>query len=376
MVKTFVNEQYQGAQTKRYIRIALERLDSETKRAQEAESRALELADRFRAVNEARVQAQTDLVRANEELRLWKTQYENAQNELRKGQQMLRDVESQRDDAEASAAEARSVARKIREKHLVLLAREEGRKQGYEEGLKRAREEMRAAGYRPSHSSSNRSIRPPPVMEEVIDEVDEDIPDSIGPDLPIDDRDVDTLDRLPLHDFPEVQAPTSRGRKAPGSRFREHGISPATTNASLYPQGGPVPVAVPVAPPQADPPIPMEMPTAIHPIPIHDVPHIAHPETPVPPDGWIPHIDENSHIALPPPHELDRPPPSPMSPTLPLPIPPPPEVIRVGLAQTSDPVMRDYAYHGKGRSSPRSIAESIPSTTISQFDLVNSSSYT
>ena len=41
MVKTFVNEQYQGAQTKRYIRIALERLDSETKRAQEAESRAL-----------------------------------------------------------------------------------------------------------------------------------------------------------------------------------------------------------------------------------------------------------------------------------------------------------------------------------------------
>ena len=111
MVKTFVNEQYQGAQTKRYIRIALERLDSETKRAQEAESRALELADRFRAVNEARVQAQTDLVRANEELRLWKTQYENAQNELRKGQQMLRDVESQRDDAEASAAEARSVAK-------------------------------------------------------------------------------------------------------------------------------------------------------------------------------------------------------------------------------------------------------------------------
>ena len=130
MVKTFVNEQYQGAQTKRYIRIALERLDSETKRAQEAERRALELADRFRAVNEARVQAQTDLVRANEELRLWKTQYDNAQNELRKGQQMLRDVESQRDDAEASAAEARSVARKIREKHLVLLAREEGRKQG------------------------------------------------------------------------------------------------------------------------------------------------------------------------------------------------------------------------------------------------------
>lgn len=370
MVKTFVSEQYQDAKTKRYIRIALERLDSETKRAQEAERRALELAERFRVVNDARLQAQTDLTRANEELRLWKMQYETAQSELRRGQDMLRDVESQRDQAESSAAQARSVARKLREKHLVLLAREEGRKQGYEEGLKRAREELRAAGYQPSQSRDRG-----PVMEDVIDEAEEDnlqdAPDSLME--PVDDReDVDTLDELNLHDLPVPQVPSSRGRNAPGSRFREHGISPATTTASLYPQAT-MPVAVPMAPTQQ---VVEEGPPTVHPIPIHNAPAPpGHPQTSNPPDGWIPRADETGYVAMPPPHELDRPPPSPRSPSQALPIrEPQPHSIRVGFAQTNEPTMRDYG-HNKGRSSPRSLADSIPSTTISQFDLVNSSNY-
>ena len=42
------------------------------------------------------------------------------------------------------------------------------------------------------------------------------------------------------------------------------------------------------------------------PVPIHNgFPH-PHPETHVPPDGWIPRSKDGSHIAIPPPHEFER----------------------------------------------------------------------
>lgn len=126
--------------------VTLERLDNETRRAQEAERRALELAQRFKMVNDARNVAQQGLDRAHAELRLYKIQLENAQREIDRGSDLLRDIEAQRDSAEASAARARSTARRLKEEQLVLKAREEGRKEGYREGLERGYQQARVGG--------------------------------------------------------------------------------------------------------------------------------------------------------------------------------------------------------------------------------------
>lgn len=54
-------------------------------------------------------------------------------------------------DAEEEAARARSKARKLQEEKLVIMAREQGRRQGYEEGLSQGRrigfEEGRSVGF-------------------------------------------------------------------------------------------------------------------------------------------------------------------------------------------------------------------------------------
>jgi uncharacterized protein (DUF3084 family) len=69
---------------------------------------------------------------------MYKLQLENAQQEIYKAQDILRKVEDERDDAAAEATEARDTARKYREEHIVYLAREEGRKMGYLQGMRHA----------------------------------------------------------------------------------------------------------------------------------------------------------------------------------------------------------------------------------------------
>ena len=107
-----------------------EQLKQESQRADDNERRAREAIQRFRAINEARVAAQQDATRANEELRMYKLQLDYAQKEIFRAQEILESLETQRHDAEASAAKARDVARKFREESLVDLAREEGHRLG------------------------------------------------------------------------------------------------------------------------------------------------------------------------------------------------------------------------------------------------------
>lgn len=62
-------------------------------------------------------------------------QLDNAQKEIFRAQDIIDQVAAQRNEAEAEAARARTKARKLQEEKLVMLAREEGRRMGYEEGL-------------------------------------------------------------------------------------------------------------------------------------------------------------------------------------------------------------------------------------------------
>ena len=145
------------------LMLTSERLDKETRRANDAERRALEAIALARSTNEAKLIAQRDATRANEELRMYKLQYENAQREIFKAQELIDQIEAERQDAEAAAARARSTARKLKEQNLIIMAREEGRQLGYQEGLATGRrmayeERIRADDYTEDFTSEDEVI--------------------------------------------------------------------------------------------------------------------------------------------------------------------------------------------------------------------------
>ncbi|KAG1764363.1 hypothetical protein EV702DRAFT_109412 [Suillus placidus] len=137
LLRLLVNKEYEAKQTRQVLYTALDRLGAESRRAEEAEVQLAENLERTRSINEARVTAQQEAARVQEELRLHKLQLDKAQTEIFRAQDILGVVEAQRDDAEAAAASARSKVRRLNEERLIELAREEGRRLGYEEGIRR-----------------------------------------------------------------------------------------------------------------------------------------------------------------------------------------------------------------------------------------------
>jgi hypothetical protein len=348
-LKLLVSEELESKQTRRFLRSALARLDNETLRAQEAERRALELAERFKVVNDARLASQQELNRVNEELRLYKVQYDNAQREIHRGQQILKDIEAQRDDAEAAAARARTTARKLKEQQLMMRAREEGRKAGYEEGLRRGLEQARIGRQR----SNTEDDDAPPADDGVASLQDTATVASRAD--PLNDLNMRTFSpapSVPLDYFPTQTAPPPELSAPQPSRFHEHGIgiSPAPTTNTLPNE----PVGWPQNPPQ---------------VPQADAPSSPKSDIQYPHDGFIPQMGPDGFIGLPTPHNLARPE-TPSSP-MPIPIPPPgPPPVDVQPPPKRQPLAKDYAYV---KPSTPSLAESVPSisTTFSQFDMLN-----
>ena len=121
-------------QLKALLILTNDRLESETRRADLAEQRVVDVLDRLRTANETISTVRTEVSRANEELRLYKLQYDLAQREIHRAQDVVNQLQDARDEAERAAAQARSVARRYREDGLMNKAREEGRREGYEEG--------------------------------------------------------------------------------------------------------------------------------------------------------------------------------------------------------------------------------------------------
>ncbi|ETW85022.1 hypothetical protein HETIRDRAFT_448282 [Heterobasidion irregulare TC 32-1] len=119
------------------LRLAFSKLDQETQRAVDAERRATECLVRARNAIDARTLAEAEAARTREELGMYKVQLDQAQREILRAQEVLDSLEARRRDAEDEAARARSVARKLQEQRAVDLAREEGRKAGWREGVER-----------------------------------------------------------------------------------------------------------------------------------------------------------------------------------------------------------------------------------------------
>ena len=107
---------------------------------------------------------------------MWKLRVEEAQREILRAQEIVDRLEQDKLDAEAEAARARTLARKLREEKVIAKAREEGRRQGFQEGLNRGREmtyyEARAAGIGP-RSEPRRHYRRQEVVDDMSDEEEE-----------------------------------------------------------------------------------------------------------------------------------------------------------------------------------------------------------
>ncbi|TFK90870.1 hypothetical protein K466DRAFT_516387 [Polyporus arcularius HHB13444] len=370
--KYLVEEGNEVKKLRKVLRAALERLDGETRRAQEAERRALELAQRFKIVNEARVTTQQELDRVHAELRMYQVQLDNAQREIHRGSDLLKDIEAQRDTAEASAARARSIARRLKEQQLMMQAREEGRKEGYQEGLRR--------GYQQAGGSGIEDFGVPPAGVAPLGGL---VGETSGASRLGDFGRTDPLDDMSMFNLSTplpstmplassfgaalgagapagVEQYDGLGAGAQGSRFRENIGSPSTLQSAPLDSGS-----------QAgngwrgdqEDEIRYLRPTLVHNAPASP----QHSDYSVPPDGYIPSVGAGGGISLPPPHELH---PQPSMST----IPPSSASFTNEPRSATVPAVtsRDYAYAAGRRGSPRSLAESLPSTTISQFDLVSS----
>ncbi|KAI0784852.1 hypothetical protein C8Q75DRAFT_777874 [Abortiporus biennis] len=283
LAKLFVYEEKEFRDLRDTVYTLSEQLKSETQRADDAEKKVKEAVLRFKDANNARLAAQQDSARLTEELRLYKIQLDKAQKEILKAQELLDAVEAQRCEAEEAAARARSTARKLKEEKIMALAREEGRREGIEEGIARGRslgfEEGRAAGYERGRAEA--SLDYPDDIQEVV--------------IPIMRRSSRNSLR---NEKPHKESLT-----------RTSTTTTTTTSTSRNSAYADIP-AKPSTPPQQIP----EPPT---PVPVY----IAHQSPPhvisdFPPDGWIPKLDDDQRIRLPPPHEL-APAPAPPTPSPP-----------------------------------------------------------
>lgn len=286
LVRLLIREEYETKQAHRLLHAAFERLESETRRVNEAEERVVEIVKRFNTVNEARVQAQAEAAKQSAELGMYKLQLNNAQQEIYKAQNILRKVEDERDDAAAEATEARDTARKYREQHIVHLAREEGRKMGYLQGIRHA--QMGYIGTKtiefPNHYTagaiSNRRL----LMDEPFDDALQNVLDD---EQSITDDDVSAVLSRPLY--------TSRSAVRDAEVTSDTLRQPRAASHHLNPGSNRTPASAGRSPTDGS-----------FPRPVHNGFPAPHPDTLVPPDGWIPVSEDGSHIAIPPPHEFER----------------------------------------------------------------------
>ena len=317
------------------LRRTSERLEQETLRANEAERRVQEANDRWRLVNQARLQAQADMTRVNEELRLYKIQLEAAQSQITRANDMISQTDRERAQAEDEAAKARRAAKRYETELLIKQAREEGRRIGRREGFEEAR--YRSETYRGQAPAPEMNY-PPYEDEYENDTYAEDVPVPVPHEYDLEDpvrarpppafprsqqtapRRRSLVDRIRSrvggvdrnveinHDAPDI-APVvvddaPRRARALASPFPAQDIAPATR---IEPE---------LEMPQPDfNPDPADVP----PISINNAPRSPmHAPVEYPPDGYIPRVDADGSIRLPPPHELAAPP-SPGEYTSPLP---------------------------------------------------------
>ncbi|KAG6813771.1 hypothetical protein H0H92_007723 [Tricholoma furcatifolium] len=254
---------------KQQLSVTKKQLKAHEQRSADTEQRLLALATQLKLVHDERILAIQEAAKANEELKLYKIQLEHAHKEIRRAQQIIDQVDEERYQAEKEAAEARTMARRYRRDMLMMKAMEEGRRLGLQEGI----EQGRALA----------------LLQDVGD---------------YDDVASDYLKRSESQEYrpPSLLLP-------PKEEIKVHPPEPTRlpTPPSPPPSEPPLSEPIPIPPPEPVQPIPESTPRPFR----SPSPSIHHPHVIIPPDGYIPVLDADNIIRMPPPHELARPPPTP-----------------------------------------------------------------
>ncbi|KAH8080723.1 hypothetical protein BXZ70DRAFT_910937 [Cristinia sonorae] len=397
--------------------LTTERLESETRRADQAEQRVIDTLHRLRAAHEATSAARAETSRAHETIQMYKLQLDYAQREINRAQEILNQVEQERADAEAEAARARSTARRLREDTLITKAREQGRKEGYQEGLSVGRMVVMDGRSSPARGMGRRTPMRPTVSDVDEDDAVFDI-DSIRP-RSAPRRQPSSVfrisppqsthaprPRLPPNFDPPRQRPLTPARPSSRSGATAQHAATLPVPTLITPMNLPSPSHAPSRPSPATATDPNVRRSRSHsraeaparsdpldrvPTPIHNrPPSVSHAPYDILPDNYIPYANDTREITMPPPHELSRPvtPATPAA-SLPetiLPIAAPSQETTVQPA-TASVRSRDFAY-GSSRSVPNpSFVESLrpkgphrtmspqsrTSTRISEFDILGPS---
>ncbi|KAI0942943.1 hypothetical protein AcV7_002224 [Taiwanofungus camphoratus] len=383
-------EEGDAHQLRTLLVLTSERLEHETRRADDAERRVGEALQRLRAAHEATMLAQAEAARATAELRLHRARLDEAQREIFRAQELVDRLEQQRLDAEAEAARARDKARRFREDSIVARAREEGRRQGFQEGLSRGRNVAHYEAAAAERANTGRYARPRPQEERFADDDDDDDDENNNNNNGDDDDDDDGSQPeviVPIPRSPEQSSwrPPSRSTNSRASRTSPPRVPEETQDPILSIRTTTTHSPAP-RPPATPDPVPVPDPSRIRhpgddqirPVPIHDpAPPPSHPPVDIPADSWIPYMDRESGMFIHPPRELSRSA-SPRAPGS-----PPPDAHAPAPAQEAgyEPSVRsrDFAYAQRSEPAPPprlGVAapfspQSRTSTNISQYDLVS-----
>ncbi|KAF7981962.1 hypothetical protein HWV62_30765 [Athelia sp. TMB] len=342
LARLLVFEEREIKELQRALFAMTEQLKQERQRADDADRKALEAAWKWRESENSRVAAEGNYARATEELRLYKIELEKAQQEIYHAQKVISDVDNLRQAAEEDAARSRTTARQLKEETLLAVAREEGRRLGIREGIERGREagwrEGREEGWREGREEGERAVEV--IYEDWPEERHRDRRRDRGRGRREEEETTEPETEQLWERNPHGHASYDPRSRSP-SRSRDHSRDPRDTPRAA-PRGPPSSAFDPrrfVAPPgqvhsdRTD----VTFPPNVHipETPIHSVPPTPRAMHDIPPDNWIPDVDADARIRLPPPHEMQRSPvprtPSPALPPVPemdereevLPVPPP-----------------------------------------------------
>ncbi|KAF8729794.1 hypothetical protein AX14_006041 [Amanita brunnescens Koide BX004] len=117
---------------KKYLLILQEQAEAERKAKEEAKHVREKMTQTI-------LDTQQEALRARQDVEQYKLKLENAQREIRRGIEVVKVLEDDKEDMERALQRSRDKARQLKEKSAIQLAREQGRRIGYEEGLEKGR---------------------------------------------------------------------------------------------------------------------------------------------------------------------------------------------------------------------------------------------
>ncbi|KAF8147705.1 hypothetical protein B0H34DRAFT_738953 [Crassisporium funariophilum] len=143
LIQLVIHKEYEAKESKKLLHAALVQLDLEVKKLAHAETRARALEEEQQSqgvkITQAVIEAQKEAAVAKEEVGLFKLQLDNSHRDLERVKSVVRAIEVERDDADRALVRARTTARQLKEQAILIQAREEGRREGFEEGLRQGR---------------------------------------------------------------------------------------------------------------------------------------------------------------------------------------------------------------------------------------------